>query len=179
MIARLVLPALVALAIVGAPHRAQAQGIDPRVLAIAAAGAAAIFVDEAVAERVAWAPDHRRRAGILSDVVVGSAVAWPCLEDRTRDCLRTAAIRVGTTIVTTELVKRWVDRERPDRSDRLSFYSGHTALACVGGFGSKRQVAGAAVCAAAGYLRMSAKRHWLTDVAVGAGVGWAMSRIGR
>ena len=161
------------------PRPIAAQEIDGRVLLAAAGVATLMLVDDEAHEHAAWSPAKRRAADWLSTGTVAAAVALPCLEDRTRGCVKTSALRIGLTVGIAETSKYFIRRERPDKSDRKSFFSEHTALACVGGLSSKRQAIGAALCAAAGYLRVAADKHWVTDVLVGAGVGFGMSRIAR
>lgn len=170
--------ALLALVLV-LPRPTAAQDVDPKVLLAAAGVAVLVMADDAAHEHAAWPESRRRSADLISTGVVAGAIALPCLEDRTARCLKTSALRVGLTVGVAETAKYFLHRHRPDRSDRKSFFSEHTALACVGGLSSKRQVLGAALCAAAGYLRVAADKHWVTDVLVGAGVGFGMSRIAR
>jgi len=75
---------------------------------------------------------------------------------------------------------------RPDASNYLSFPSGHTAHAFASAEFLRREYkdvspwygyAGYAVAAATGYLRMYNNRHWLSDVAAGAGVGIASTNL--
>jgi membrane-associated phospholipid phosphatase len=70
--------------------------------------------------------------------------------------------------------------ERPDGSDRHSFPSRHTAIAFAGAellrqeYGDRSVwygVAGYGVAVGSGFLRVYHNRHWLSDVAVGAGIG--------
>jgi membrane-associated phospholipid phosphatase len=79
------------------------------------------------------------------------------------------ACRIGLTVGAAELVKHTVPRTRPDGSDRMSFYSEHTALAVVSS-GWKFQI-GIPIAIGSGYLRMGADRHFASDVAVGALAG--------
>lgn len=171
--------ALVLCVVLSVPAAAAGQEIDPRIFAAAAVGAMAIAADDAAHASLTWPVSHRRRADWLSSGVVAGAIALPCLEARTRACVRASAVRIGITVGIAESAKYFIPRERPDRSDRKSFFSEHTALACVGGLASKREALGTALCAAAAYLRVAAEKHWLTDVAVGAGVGLAVSRVAR
>lgn len=76
--------------------------------------------------------------------------------------------------------------ERPDGSSRNSFPSGHTATAFAGAELMWQEykdksiwygISGYAVAAGTGMFRMYNNRHWLTDVAAGAGIGILSTKI--
>jgi len=76
--------------------------------------------------------------------------------------------------------------ERPDGSTNNSFPSGHTATAFAGAEILWQEykdvspwygVAGFAVATGTGFLRIYNDRHWLTDIAAGAGIGILSSKL--
>lgn len=73
---------------------------------------------------------------------------------------------------------------RPDNSRRNSFPSGHSATAFTGAelmrieYGNWVGLAGYAVAATVGALRIYNDRHWINDVVGGAAVGILSARIG-
>ena len=79
-------------------------------------------------------------------------------------------------------IKFTVQRERPDGSNRLSFPSGHTAGAVATAsvlqrrYGWKVGLPAYTVSAYVAASRMSAQKHHLTDVMVGAAIGLAAGR---
>ncbi|MCU7547670.1 phosphatase PAP2 family protein [Chitinophagaceae bacterium LB-8] len=91
---------------------------------------------------------------------------------------------IGTGIVSS--VKRLSDEIRPDSSNYLSFPSGHTTRAFIAAEFMRQEykhlspwygIAGYAVAAGTGFLRMYNNKHWLNDVIAGAGVGILSTRI--
>ncbi len=77
-------------------------------------------------------------------------------------------------------VKHLTQEERPDKSDKLSFPSGHTAQAFLAAsivhteFRDKSQwygVGAYAVATSVAALRMINTKHWQSDVVAGAGIG--------
>lgn len=94
-----------------------------------------------------------------------------------------SVILATSTIITVATVfglKSITNVERPDGTSNDSFPSGHTAIAFAGAEFLYQEykdksvwygVAGYAIAAGTGIFRMYNNRHWLTDVAVGAGIG--------
>ena len=79
-----------------------------------------------------------------------------------------------------EGLKYGVAKERPDTHGRTSFPSGHTYFAFSGAELLRREygrdypwvaVAGYAVASFVGAMRVYNNRHWISDVAAGAGIG--------
>ncbi len=86
----------------------------------------------------------------------------------------------------TASAKRLAMVQRPDSSDRFSFPSGHATGAFIAAEFLRQEykevspwygVAGYAVAAGTGALRMYNNKHWLNDVVAGAGVGILSTRI--
>ena len=76
--------------------------------------------------------------------------------------------------------------QRPDGTSRNSFPSGHTATAFMGAEFLYQEykdvsvwygVTGYVVATGTGLFRMYNNRHWLTDVAAGAGIGILSTKI--
>ncbi len=98
------------------------------------------------------------------------------MKDRTV-ILATAYVMMAATVNTFKYTSHvW----RPDHSADNSFPSGHTATAFMGAeflWQEYKEVSvwygigGYAVATATGFFRMYNDRHWLTDVAAGAGIG--------
>lgn len=97
--------------------------------------------------------------------------------------LTTAYLIMGSSV---SIIKKTSKVKRPDGSDTNSFPSGHTATAFMGAeflYQEYRDVsvwygiAGYVVAAGTGYFRMSNEKHWLTDVATGAGIGILSTKI--
>lgn len=98
------------------------------------------------------------------------------LRDRTIIYGLSTAIMGTSVYATKKMSKQW----RPDISDRSSFPSGHTATAFAAAEFLRKEywhvspwygVAGYAVAATTGYLRMYNNKHWFSDVVAGAGIG--------
>lgn len=88
---------------------------------------------------------------------------------------------------TVQTMKTSFGIERPDKSDFHSFPSGHTAKAFVGAhilFKEYKDVSlwigigGYTVATATGVMRVLNKKHWVSDVVTGAGVGILSAEVG-
>ena len=93
-------------------------------------------------------------------------------------------IIMGATVQT---MKNTINIERPDGSNNKSFPSGHTTTAFVGAHILFKEykdtspwigIAGYAVAASTGTLRVLNKRHWVSDVVTGAGIGILSAEAG-
>ncbi len=97
--------------------------------------------------------------------------------------LATAYLVMGGTV---GVLKSTASVERPDGSSFNSFPSGHTATAFMGAEFLYQEykdvsiwygITGYAVATGTGFFRMYNNRHWLTDVAAGAGIGILSTKI--
>ena len=98
------------------------------------------------------------------------------LKDRTV-ILGTSMLLMATSVYA---LKHITNVKRPDGSDNHSFPSGHTALSFAGAEFLYQEykdvsvwygVSGYVVATATGVFRIYNNKHWLTDVAAGAGIG--------
>ncbi|PZR05348.1 MAG: PA-phosphatase [Flavobacterium psychrophilum] len=109
---------------------------------------------------------------------------------KAKHSLRDRAVIFATSyaIMTTTVLslKSITKIERPDGSSNNSFPSGHTATAFAGAEMLWQEykdksiwygVAGYAVATGTGLFRIYNNRHWLTDVAAGAGIGILSTKI--
>ncbi len=96
----------------------------------------------------------------------------------------TSYLIMGATVQT---MKSSFGIERPDGSNFHSFPSGHTATAFVGahilfkeykGVSSWIGIGGYAVATATGTMRVFNKKHWVSDVVAGAGIGILSAELG-
>ena len=97
--------------------------------------------------------------------------------------LSTATLIMGASVLT---LKSTTNVTRPDGSSDDSFPSGHTAVAFMGAEFLWQEykevsvwygISGYAVAIGTGFFRMYNNRHWLTDVAAGAGIGILSTKI--
>lgn len=97
--------------------------------------------------------------------------------------LGTAYLIMGATV---NIIKNTGNVERPDGTSKNSFPSGHTATAFMGAEFLMQEykdvsvwygVTGYVIASGTGFFRMYNNRHWLTDVAAGAGIGILSTKI--
>jgi hypothetical protein len=95
----------------------------------------------------------------------------------------TSYLIMGTTVYA---LKNITKIERPDKSNFYSFPSGHTATAFAGAEFLWQEykdvsiwygISGYVVATGTGFFRMYNNKHWLTDVAMGAGIGILSTKI--
>lgn len=141
--------------------------------------------DDIVRKELVW--KHNKIAGVLSDIGQISLVVAPFVyavkqPDKWKRIAVTGTAFFANTGMT-QLVQKIIGRTRPDKSDNNSFFSGHTSTAFTGAgllcLQAERWMcaSGLGVAAMTGYLRIAADKHWLSDVVVGAGVGFVNGRL--
>ncbi len=102
---------------------------------------------------------------------------------------RTALLGVsgGILAITATITKKSTHRLRPDGSDYLSFFSGHTSTAFMGAEFLNQEysdrsvwfsVAGYAIATTTGIFRLYNHDHWFSDVVAGAGFGMLATKAG-
>lgn len=142
------------------------------------AAIALAFAAPAQASRQGWetASDIGRGLLVISAIGVPLAVEPP--DDRWAATIR-AGGSIGAAWGVTEILKRTVPEERPDKSDRRSFPSGHASqsFAAAGSlhkrYGWQVGLPAHAVAAFVATARVKAKKHYVHDVLAGAVIGEA------
>lgn len=110
--------------------------------------------------------------------LMAASIGLPLVKGDTNGALQ-AAGSVGATSLMVGGLKEAFPKTRPDGSDRKSFPSGHTSNAFAGAASlTERQglAVGLPAFAVAGFVglaRVEGKKHYWSDVAVGAGIGTA------
>ncbi|MDR1259322.1 MAG: phosphatase PAP2 family protein [Tannerellaceae bacterium] len=136
------------------------------------------FVNNEIAHGHTWIDDYVQYAPAVA--VYGLDFAGVKARNSLRD--RTFVMVSSHLIMTASVhaVKNSLSVRRPDNSADNSFPSGHTATAFTGahilfreygGHSPWISVAGYATAGATGIMRMMNRKHWLSDVVAGAGIG--------
>lgn len=126
--------------------------------------------------------DYLRFLPVMANVGLGLAGV------KSRHSLRERVAVTATASIATWLMvgatKYTVKEKRPDSNERISFPSGHTAIAFAGAelvreeYGNAYGVGAYAFATGIAFLRLYNDRHWLNDVIGGAGFGILSARIG-
>lgn len=153
------------------------------ILALILSSLAFADVDDSVRTALKW--DNTELAATTSDyalaVSVASTLGFSLAGDNRWEKTGAALGAYLGSVGVNQLVKRSVKRVRPGGQDNLSFFSGHTSTAFTGaGIMCLRRehcAESLALAALVGYLRIAGDWHWFSDVAVGAGAGFAFGRL--
>lgn len=122
-------------------------------------------------------------ADVVSYLTVGANLTLDTVASFRADdrghAFRMQALRVGTTIGISEVLKRLIHETRPDGSDNKSFPSEHAALSCVSIdlHGGKALGVQIPLAVGTGTGRIVADKHHWWDVAAGCGLGLALGVI--
>jgi membrane-associated phospholipid phosphatase len=121
---------------------------------------------------------YAQLGGAFAVYALGKSTHARSVADLGSDLFRAQMLTQGLV----QVVKITVRRERPDGSSHYSMPSGHTAGAVATAtvlerrYGWKVGIPAYAMSAYVGVARMSANKHHLTDVMVGAGIGLTAGR---
>lgn len=136
-----------------------------------------LFSSNLYAEPNLFVWKDKKTANTISNVLVASQLTLNTIHSLKSNnkghALKCQALELATTIGVAEVTKLMVHRWRPDHSNNKSFFSEHTAISSVS-TGWSFQIG---LTIGTGITRMGANKHYLSDVIVGAGVGFAASRI--
>ncbi|WPO84351.1 phosphatase PAP2 family protein [Chryseobacterium sp. JJR-5R] len=129
-------------------------------------------------------PDHIRLDNYTQFAPAALVYGLNAMGIQGKHNLQDRSIIYGTSLLITTAVtfpvKNTVKEERPDRSNNLSFPSGHTAVAFASAQFMFREykdtdfllgISGYSFAVFTGVYRMLNNKHWLGDVVAGAGVG--------
>lgn len=141
-------------------------------LALAAAPLALMASPAQAQDEETWAT--------ATDVAVGGLVLWsvavPLIEGDEDGALE-AGLSIAAAQGITQLLKRVVDKPRPDGSNNRSFPSGHTATAFAAASsilerrGADEGIPAMTLAALVGHGRVEARKHDWQDVLAGAAIG--------
>jgi len=137
-------------------------------------------IDRSIGKTLKW--EDTKKAAKYSDYGVGTLMVAPYIyaaskkEDRVKR-LSTVAIVQAFNYSLTGYIKRVVKRERPNKENNHSFWSGHSSNAMTGAslicaMNKASCIPAFALAGATGYFRLAAGKHHASDVIVGLGVGY-------
>lgn len=121
-------------------------------------------------------PAHEQIPARISDASVGINLgldAWQSLYHTDATTKRNYLCRTLLTVGIAEVTKALIHRTRPDGSDQQSFFSEHTALATT----AAHSPLTASMAVTVGWGRMSAGKHFGSDVGVGMGIGLLSRKV--
>ncbi len=119
-----------------------------------------------------------RAGGIGRDALVVAALGIPAVQGDWSGDVQ-AAGSIGAAFLTTQALKEAFPEQRPDRSDRKSFPSGHTSVSFAAAaslqnrYGWQVGLPAQLIAAFVGVSRIEARKHHWYDVLAGAGIGEA------
>ncbi len=126
--------------------------------------------------------DVEKSGKILRIGLPASALVSSFIIEKQEDGLVQASVAFGTTYLTTVILKRIVDKERPD-GEKYAFPSGHTAISFSSAafmqkrYGWKFGIPFYLLAGYVGWSRVYADRHDYWDILGGAGLGIGCSYI--
>ena len=132
-----------------------------------------------------YLPDFKHTMDDITQYVpIAAAFAFDAVGIRSKHSqmrkFTTLATMTGTSLIVTNALKYSIAEPRPDGSANNSFPSGHTTTAFMGAHMFHKEykhkspfysIAAYALATMTGVLRQLNNRHWISDVATGAGLG--------
>ncbi len=122
-------------------------------------------------------------AGRVGEVALVAAALGKTAAEADGAGARQFAFNMGTTVATTELLKRAVGSERPNGRNDRSFPSGHTSISFSAAghlqarYGWEWGAPALAAAAFVGWSRVEARQHRWEDVVAGALLGTASAHL--
>jgi membrane-associated phospholipid phosphatase len=142
-------------------------------------------IDNKAKETLKW--DNDQLADTISDWSLYALLVMPALDTLNEDkvlvrlCAYGASHWMSSSI--TQFVKTRANRVRPNGKSEESFFSGHTSAAFTSASfvcatdSNRKCIAGIALASTTGYLRIAGNKHWMSDVLVGAFVGYGLGQV--
>ncbi len=121
--------------------------------------------------------DGWQTAGRVGEVGLVAAALGKTIAEEDHDGARQFAFGMGTTVASTEVLKRLVGSERPNQRDDRSFPSGHTSISFSAAghlharYGWEWGAPALVVASFVGWSRIEAREHRFEDVIAGALLG--------